>query len=389
MKRWLICAGPDWHRPSVTSTKQLANRFHADGYRVLWVNPVAFKSPFVNSANRASAWKKIGNKLRTHLRFLTRPRPGFWVWVPVYFPGFSPRAEQINRWLIRMQFGLLRAVLGVNLRNSILWMSGGFTGLAFSGLPFRGRVYQAADLISEFRGASSDLKLRLEEKERELCRVAQLRLAASETIAGKLQALGGHPVHVLHHGVDFEHFSTDCPLDSRIAGIRAAGRPVAGYYGSLSDANDQDAFLALADAGFSVVLGGKELGDYSRLKKHPHIHFLGPVPYSILPSVARGFDVALLNWRPHAWIENCFPVKALEYLACGLPVVGTRIPVLEKHFPEEIAFVEGPQAYVTACRVAVDSDSNPARARRRERVREWTWQARYETVKVLLGNVAI
>lgn len=386
MKRWVICSGPDWYRPSVTSTKQYIQQFRKNGYAVLWINPIAFKSPFVNSASRSSALNKIRNKLATHLRWLRREGKGLWVLVPFYLPSFSERADRINRRLVALQVRICCLLMRIRVRRAILWISGSFTAEGLLDWPFHRKVYQAADLISGFRNASPALREKLEARECGLCRKTDAVFAASEKIGDQLACLAGTPekIKLLHHGVDFDHFRATAEPDEAVRRIRALGRPIAGYFGSLSDANDKDVFRALADDGFSVVIIGKVLGDYAELQGHRNIHFLGPVPYPDLPRYAAGFDVALLNWRMHEWIENCFPVKSLEYLSLGLPVVSCRIPVLMDHFQNEMAFVEKPDEFAREARRLVKEDTPGSREKRRSSVRDWSWDGRFDFVQKVL-----
>ncbi len=388
MTKWIICNGPDWYRASVTSTKQFARQFGNNGYHVLWINPIAFKSPFVNSANRSSALTKIKNKLATHLQFLRRENKGFWVLVPFYLPGFSGRFDRINRRLVNLQVRLCCLLLGIRVPQTVLWISGSFTAEGLLDWPFHRKIYQAADLISGFRNASPELKQKLETRERHLCLKADTVFAASEKIAEKLRKFSPDPekVHLLHHGVDFRHFTATEALSESIRKIRAAGKPVAGYFGSLSDANDKAVFLALAEFGFSVAIIGKIMGDYTELLNNKDIHLLGAVPYPELPRYAAGFDVALLNWRMHEWIQNCFPIKSLEYLALGLPVVSCKIPVLMTHFSDEISFVETPEEFAKEAMRLVKSDSDMLRHRRRQAVSDWSWESRFTYVQQVLGN---
>lgn len=387
MRKWAICSGPDWYRPSVTSTKQIVRQFQRDGYHVLWVNPIAFKSPFVNSSNKSSARKKIKNKILTHLRWFRRDGRGFWVLVPLYLPAFGTQSEAFNRRLVALQVGVCCLLLGIRMKSSILWISGSFTAEGLLPRPFKRKVYQAADLISGFRDASPELTQRLRERERNLCDKADVVFAASEKIAEKLVELCGDTgkVKLLLHGVDFEHFTRPVELAASIKRIRALGKPVAGYFGSLSDANDKEVFLSLADHGFSVVVIGKVLGDYAALSGHESIHFLGSVPYPELPAYASGFDIALLNWRMHEWILNSFPIKALEYLALGLPVVSCKIPVLMKYFSDQMAFVDTPEEFVDMAKQIVNADTAAARNERKESVRSWSWVVRFAFVKETLN----
>lgn len=389
MTKWLICSGPDWYRASVTSTKQFARQFRNSGYHVLWINPIAFKSPFVNSTTRSSALSKIRNKLATHLRLLRREANDFWILVPFYLPSFGERGDRWNRGLVNLQVRIACMLLGIRIPEAILWISGSFTAESLLDWRFHRKIYQAADLISGFRNASPALKQKLEVRERNLCTKADTVFAASEKIAAKLREFIMDPekVHLLHHGVDFRHFSATGALSESIRKIRSAGKPVAGYFGSLSDANDKAVFLALAERGFSVAIIGKVMGDYTDLLKNKDIHLLGPVPYQELPRYAAGFDVALLNWRMHEWIQNCFPVKSLEYLALGLPVVSCKIPVLMAHFPDEISFVETPEEFAQEARRLVESDSEALRQRRRQSVSGWSWESRFTYVQHVMENL--
>ncbi len=384
--KWIVASGPDWYLPTVSSTEQLMRQFNNDGYGVLWINPIAFKSPFVNSSSRSSVLRKIKNKIRTHLRWLRREAQGFWVLVPLYIPSFSARADRLNRWLIKVQIKFCCILLSINVRNSILWASGSFTAESILGWPFFRKVYESADLISGFRGASPALKQKLEQREKNLCFQATNVFAASEKIAEKLNLLCANKtkIKLLHHGVNYNHFSSRRSTADIMKKIKAKGKPIAGYFGSLSDANDKDVFLALAEQEFSVVIIGKVLGDYGELQQHENIYFLGPIPYPELPSYASAFDVGLLNWRMHEWILNCFPVKSLEYLAMGLPVVSCKIPVLMDHFANEMSFVETPAEFLTEARRLVAEDSLVLRENRRDAVRKWSWDSRYDYVRKIL-----
>jgi glycosyltransferase involved in cell wall biosynthesis len=354
------------------------------------MNPVAFRSPFSGTAPAKSAWKKVADKAKTHLRFLRREKRDFWIWVPVYLPSFGRQGERLNRLLVGTQLQLLKIFFRIRLNRTVVWYAPGGSAIHLLRLNSRLKVYEAHDLLSDFRTESVELKTSLRQKETMLCERADLIFAASEGIRNKLLKMApSKQVYLLHHGVDYDHFSADGQVHVDLLKIRQMGRPVAGYFGSLSDANDKEALLALADNGFSVVLIGKALGDYTALEAHPNVFFTGPVDYRILPEYARGFDVGLLNWRPGEWIENCFPVKALEYLASGLPVVSCPIPVLQQHYADVIAFARSPAEFLSQCRKAIEENSDVLRQIRRERVRDCSWDHRYRFVKDLMNECRV
>lgn len=384
MKKWIICTGPDWFRPSVTSTRQIMFHFLREGYSVLWVNPVAFKSPAVNSDNRKSIKKKVLNKLKTHLRFFKKVDDNLYVLIPFYIPVFSPFYEKLNAGLIKSQIRLVSAILGINWQKTILWISGNFTLSPLLEYKFRKKVYQAADLISDFRTNDSALIKKLQEKEIYLSRNVNYRFASSPNIKQKLEKLSESQVHLLTHGVDYGHFVDKHELNPFIVAIREKGLPVAGYFGTLSDANDKAVFKKLAENGFSVVIIGKVLGDYSELEKVENIYFAGPVDFANLPGYAQGFDVCLLNWVMADWIKNSFPVKTLEYLAMGKPVVSCRIPVVEELFGSLIYFADTPEEFLQQALKSLNENSDYKKTLRVQEASKHTWEKKFAEIKSII-----
>jgi glycosyltransferase involved in cell wall biosynthesis len=386
MNKWIICNGPDWFRPSVTSTRQIIYQFRKNDYNVLWVNPIAFKSPAVNSDNKKSIHKKVVNKLKTHLKFFRKVEKGFYVLVPFYIPLFSPFWDKINASFIRFQLKMASSLLDFKMKDAILWISGSFTLSPLLKKTFQTKVYQAADLISDFRTTNQHLLAELKKKEFYLSQNVDYLFASSPNIQSKLEKLSGREVHLLTHGVDFDHFTNNHKIHPTIVNIRDQGKPIAGYFGTLSDANDKEVFRKLAQNGFSVVIIGKVLGDYSTLKNQENIYFTGPVAYDELPSYAQGFDVCLLNWIMADWIKNSFPIKTLEYLAMGKPIVSCRIPVVEQMFDELVYFAETPDDFLTQSRLAVENDSPVLAQMRIKMASQQTWEQKYHNIARTIGS---
>lgn len=385
MKNWIISSGPDWFRPSVTSTRQIIFQFRKKGYNVLWVNPVAFKSPSVNSDNKKSMRKKIVNKLKTHLKLFKKIDKGLYVFIPFYVPAFTPGWDKFNAALMKLQLRLVSALLGIRYKDAILWISGSFTLSPLLKKRFRTRVYQAADLISDFRTGNKSLLAGLKQKEYYLSNNVDHLFASSPNIQKKLQELSGRTVHLLTHGVDYDHFTRETPVNQQMQEIRAKGLPVAGYFGTLSDANDKEVFRKLAENGYSVVIIGKVLGDYSMLEPLGNIYFTGPVSFAELPSYARAFDVCLLNWIMADWIRNSFPVKTLEYLAMGKPVISCRIPVVEQMFGNLVYFADTPGEFLAQANKALSSNSPELADARVRAASEHTWESKFEYISRIIG----
>src|SRR5262249_40216614 len=57
-----------------------------------------------------------------------------------------------------------------------------------------------------------------------------------------------------------------------------------------------------------------------------HVIFTGMQPYSTLPDYIRSSDVCINPFELNGITEKILPTKLFQYLACGKPVVATRLP---------------------------------------------------------------
>jgi glycosyltransferase involved in cell wall biosynthesis len=113
--------------------------------------------------------------------------------------------------------------------------------------------------------------------------------------------------------------------------LEAIPTPRIGYIGALSDfkvdfALIQSVATARPDWHW-VVIGTEREGQHSplvdALRALPNVHFLGDKPYADLPDYLRGFDVGTQPTLINDYTRSMFPMKYLEYLAAGVPVVST------------------------------------------------------------------
>jgi teichuronic acid biosynthesis glycosyltransferase TuaH len=126
--------------------------------------------------------------------------------------------------------------------------------------------------------------------------------------------------------------------------------PFAVYLGVVQDRVD----LALLDAAASVlpvvVAGPAAAGFADALVQHK-LHWLGPVEPARVPALLRAAAVGLVPHRVDALTTSMDPMKVLEYLAAGLPVVSTPVP-LGPH-SERILIADGVDAFADAVRDAM------------------------------------
>jgi glycosyltransferase involved in cell wall biosynthesis len=94
---------------------------------------------------------------------------------------------------------------------------------------------------------------------------------------------------------------------------------------------DWKALLAVYPAAKLLVLGAGE--DRDRLEDLAekegvgrHVVFAGMQPYSTLPAFVRSSDVCINPFELNGVTEKILPTKLFQYMACGKPVVATRLP---------------------------------------------------------------
>ena len=144
-------------------------------------------------------------------------------------------------------------------------------------------------------------------------------------------------IAVIHNGADVEVFKPIQKEKARnIVGLSIKDLLI-GYTGALAPWYAIDdlirAISILIAEGLTVRLvvvgGGPETLRLKTLTKdlnlESHVLFTGAVPFFKIPFYINAFDILALPLRP----KGGSPIKLYEYLACGRPVVGTRVSQLQ------------------------------------------------------------
>ncbi len=145
--------------------------------------------------------------------------------------------------------------------------------------------------------------------------------------------------------------------------IASLSHPIVGFFGALNERVDPAVIEILARRmpEASVALIGPCYGTFPRLKGLKNVHFLGHRSYLMLPRYLAAFDCAIIPYRLSEGIEFVQPVKALEYLAGGKPVVSTAIPDLVELYSDKIGIAKDPEEFVTLVREAVGEGGKRAK----------------------------
>jgi teichuronic acid biosynthesis glycosyltransferase TuaH len=248
---------------------------------------------------------------------------------PKALPGLTRAGVRVTTGpLVRAQVSAAIRRLGVRPRAVVATYLEGFLGGWGDGVV--SVLYGTDDYVAgaELMGLSARYLRRLER--RALAR-AGVVAAVSPQLAGRWSALGANPV-VIPNGCwprgPGEAARASEPVPSA---VRSLPRPVAGLVGQLSDRIDLAVLESVAAAGYSLLLvgpldprwGGAR---FQALIGQPHVHYAGPVPGAAVPGYLAAIDVGLTPYCDSAFNRASFPLKTLEYLGAGIPVVSADLP---------------------------------------------------------------
>jgi teichuronic acid biosynthesis glycosyltransferase TuaH len=184
---------------------------------------------------------------------------------------------------------------------------------------------------------------RVTDQEREITRRASVVFGVSDLLVESHKPLNAR-CYKLPNGVDTEIFRPTGSDRYCRPGDLPRGSPLIGYAGSISVHMDLTLIerVARVFSTAQVVLIGPVLrGEWGprgaqrealgRLKALGNVLFLGPKRVRELPEYLQAFDVCLLPGLCDDWNRHADPLKFLQYLAIGKPVVATVSPAVQAY----------------------------------------------------------
>lgn len=365
--RDIVCFSNDWDGDPLSKTHIM--KILARDNRVLWVNSLGNRRPEMSARDLERIGKKIGDIARG----IREEWPNLHVLGPLALPAFGSMARAVNRIVFRHQ--VLFAMKRLGFRDPISWSFLPSSAPVCGALGEDLVIYHCVDEFSAFSGAPPEIG----EMEASLARRADLVIVSAERLLHAKKRYNAN-IHVVRHGVDHAHFgralAPETPVHPELASLP---RPVIGFFGLIADWVDLTLIRRVADAfpKASVVLVGKVQTSLAPLAGAPNVHLFGRRPYEELPSLCKGFDVALMPFVDNELARSSNPLKVREYLAAGLPVVSTAVPEVEALGLCRIA--RSHQAFVEEVRRALE-DPGP-RKERSDAVLGESWESKVEEMR--------
>jgi len=252
-------------------------------------------------------------------------------------------------------------------------------------------IYYCVDEFSEFSGYDREAIQRLERRLIERC---DLVITTAEHLQDAKSRL--HPnTHLVTHGVSYEHFArarddiVQVPQAMRdMQGMHGMCAPVFGFFGMIADWIDLDliAELARRRPEWSFVLLGQASTSIDACAGLSNVHFLGQVPFDVLPGYCKAFDVGLIPFRINRLTLHVNPIKLREYLAAGLPVVSTDLPEVRR-YRAHVHIGRSVDEFEKACEQALQERTDHHCKLRQATVRNETWRDKVEQLSSLVDDV--
>ncbi|OBU18374.1 glycosyl transferase [Photobacterium aquimaris] len=311
MKHDLIVFAEDWGQlPS--STQHLIKRL-TPNRKIIWVNSIGLRKPQFSLHDIT----RIYNKL-TQPKTVSASSTSTASFQTITLKTIPAPKTKFARWIAKklICYQLAPILKQAQLHQPVLWASLPTVADLCGALGEYGVIYYCGDDFNALTGVDHATVIQHETK---LVAKADLVLAASMALYNKFPQ---HKTHYLPHGVDFQLFNHSA---ARAHDLPENNRPTAGFYGSLSHWLDYDLLnnIIANNPDWNFVFIGKKIFNKSPFLNHSNLYLLGEKPHTMLPQYSQHWQVSLLPFIDNAQIRSCNPLKLLEYLATGTPIIST------------------------------------------------------------------
>jgi glycosyltransferase involved in cell wall biosynthesis len=357
----LLVFADDWGRHP--SSCQHLIRHLRDRYPTCWVNTIGMRKPRLDLATLRRGMEKLAQwtanpvERQEAVRVLS---PKMWPWFT------TPHDRRLNLRLLNHSLkGLVRSLPTPPVAVTTLPIVADLIGV----LPARRWVYYCVDDFSEWPGLDGDA---MREMEADMLRRVDVAIAASETLQDKLARLG-RPAHLLTHGVDAAYWRD--PGDGPIPGLAELERPLVVFWGVVDQRMDRDFVRCLADSlpRGTIVLAGPVDEPDRTLKAIPRVAWPGPLPYHKLPRLGAEADVLIMPYADLPVTRAMQPLKLLEYLATGKPVVVRDLPAT-RPWADCLDRAADPQTFAALVRRRLEEGVPPEQTAARLRLQSESWE---------------
>jgi len=353
------------------TSKQEISRVLAMKNRVLYVSgiPRPYKHDELVRA-------KLGGSLREALPslFVFTP-PAARIPLDYTFKTFSNILQSITSRSVK------RATTKLGFTKPIIW------AFDFRARPYIGlfdeilSIYHCVDNWHLLLDKRHYRRITIKRLEQSIVESVDLVLTSAQDLKARIEESYAKEGHYVPHGVDFGLFSKGGIEGPLPEDMKRISKPIVGFVGSVGKWVDCKLILEVARTfpEVSVVLIGSilDVSDAVYLKKASNILMLGPKPKGQIPDYIRAFNICLMPFKINEFTRSINPLKYLEYLASGKPLVTTAIQELVSH-AALVYLASNEKEFLYGINRALSENDPSLRRNRIDFARNHTWVCQVE-----------
>jgi len=226
------------------------------------------------------------------------------------------------------------------------------------------------------------------EKERKIIEKSDIVFIHSKTLLEKKGHINKNTVY-MPNGVDFEMYRRIIKNTSHLPeDIARIPKPVIGYAGWIKRHLDLKLLLNIARlrGDWSFVLVGPIRWEHTDihqdielLKKEKNVFFLGCKAVEELPVYINAMDVCLMPYRITSYTKYIYPLKLHEYLACGKPVVSTKLEQINE-YEKALYFTDTTQNWIEQINRSLHESNELLKMKRMKIAQKNSWEKRVKII---------
>jgi glycosyltransferase involved in cell wall biosynthesis len=282
-------------------------------------------------------------------------------------------AATVNRtytWFVR------RAVKRAGFVNPIFWVFQFSAEPVISNLEPELVVYECAEEWYHYE-TRPQIRQYIKETDQEMCRRADVVFVPSQALFESKKA-HNEQTFLVPWGVDTELYGrTSDPNTPIPRDIQHLNHPIVGMFGMLDGRRLHIELLnqlATRHPDWNIVLVGRCMPNLDRgpLKELPNVHWPGFKDVAELPGYCKAYDVCIIPYIINEFTSSIMPLKLVEYLATGKPVVTTALPAADD-FRDLIHVADTIEEFERCVIASLTHDNEEDRRLRLERSKEFSW----------------
>lgn len=245
------------------------------------------------------------------------------------------------------------------------------------------RIYHCVDPLIKAYDAKHGVA-----NEKKIIQSSDVVLCTSKQLCEEKKQLNPN-CYFIPNAADVEHSKKALLPECKVSDIITPfTKPVIGYFGAIERRIDYEMMRNVMqknqDKSFVFVGPADENFIPSWFKQLPNLHLVGSVAYKEMPSVIKGFDVAIIPFKKDAVSATIFPLKLFEYLGAGKPVVATDFNTNLSEFTGDVVqYCADDNAFSNAIQNALNEPAE--RIQQRLKIAEAnTWEERFTTVNRII-----